>query len=132
MPVPPIGHCANQGRGRWRILGGSTTVYRLRVRGKGEDRLETFRSQRGIVRQDLVLSPAGAEQPEEEFNREAGTLHHALASNGVGIRGDVVTPVHALRLPSFGPRTPAAGLASPSCCRRPFRAWDVLCHPTPG
>ena len=41
-----------------------------RFRGKGEDGLETFRCQGGVVCQDLLLGPAGSEKAEEELNGE--------------------------------------------------------------
>lgn len=79
MPVPRWGTARESTEGVWRILGGGDDRVRLRFRGEGKNRLETFRRQGGVVRQDLLLSPTGAEKPEEEFNRETGTLHHGLA-----------------------------------------------------
>jgi hypothetical protein len=98
-----------------------------RVRGKGEDRLETFRSQGGIVRQDLLLSPASAKKAEEEFNRETGTLHHGLASKDLGIRMDMIAPIRAFRLPSFEPRDIIVRLAARAAAVALSGLGDVLC-----
>lgn len=108
--------------------GGEALVLE-RVRGEGEDRLETGRSHGGIVGQDLLLSPAGAEKAEEELHGEPGTLHHGFAGKDVGIGMDVVAPVHTKRLPPFGPCLPPRGshpgLKPGALCQCPFRAPGV-------
>lgn len=66
--------------------------------GVGQAGLDVFLAEVRIVVEDLLVSPTGGEQVDDELDGEPGTFDDWLPNKALRVDGDAVLPVHSLKI----------------------------------
>lgn len=101
--------------------------------GLGQAGLDVFRTDVGIVVQDLLLGPPGGQKIDNELDGKPGTFDDWFANNNLGVDRDAFAPVHCHRTPGYRPRRLINKIAVTFAVSREFarlREGLILCSRT--